>query len=181
MKRIFNAAFLSAVLLGTLQNLALAQAPGGPAPESVKKLYYFDGKWQGKATMTMNGQSQTFDYFMDMKKDANGWGLAYHEKGLIPNAPPYMGFGAITTDLNDNMIHIFTVSNYGDVHDHKGSWIDDKRFKLQYNGTMEGKPMVEDMECEVLGKDKWKVYDKVTVGGEVFQTMEVILSRPKKG
>ena len=114
-----------------------------PVPEGVKKLYVFLGNWKGKATMTVNGQTQSFDYFMDMKTDADGWGILYHEKGLIPNADPYLGFGMIALDPNDNMLHIFTVSNYGDVHDHKGAWTDDKHFTLVYNGTMEGKAMRE--------------------------------------
>jgi hypothetical protein len=44
-----------------------------PVPEGVKKLYVFLGNWKGKATITANGQTQSFDYFMDMKTDADGW------------------------------------------------------------------------------------------------------------
>ena len=148
-----------------------------PAPEQVKKLYFFNGNWQGKATMTMNGQASTFPYRMEMKKDADGWGLEYHEHGAMQGAPSYQGFGAITYDTNEDMIHIFTCSNYGDVHDHKGKWTGDKTFALKYIGTMEGKPMTEDLICTILDTRSWKINDKVTVGGQVTQEMEVTLHR----
>src|SRR5215471_17002293 len=114
-----------------------------PVPEGVKKLYVFLGNWKGKAMTTANGQTQTFDYFMNMKTDADGWGILYHEKGLIPNAAPYIGFGTVAFNTNDNTVHIFTVSNYADVHDHVGAWTDDKHFTLEYNGMSEGKMMKE--------------------------------------
>jgi len=95
--------------------------------------------WKSKASLTTNGQTQTLDYFMDFKTDAGGWGLSYHEKGVITGATPYIGFGMVAIDPGDNTVHIFTVSNYGDVHDHKGHWTDDKHFSLVYNGLSEGR------------------------------------------
>lgn len=175
--------YKAAVLTGAIALLGIqtnAQEKQNPVPEPLKKLYVFEGNWQGKATMTVNGQTMTMDYFMDMKKDAQGWGLSYHEKGMMPDAPPYIGFGAFGMDMADNSLHIYTISNYGDVHDHKGTWTDDKNFKLQYTGNMDGKPMVEDLWCEVIDKDRWKLHDKITVGGEVFQTMEATMHRKKK-
>lgn len=179
MKNNFKAAMAAAViaLLGTT---SYAQEKQNPVPEPIKKLYAFEGNWQGKATVSMNGQSMTVDYFMNMKKAAQGWGLIYDEKGIMPDAPPYIGFGAFGMDMNDNSLHIYTVSNYGDVHDHKGAWTDDKTFKLQYTGTMEGKPMVEDLWCTIIDKDTWELHDRVTVSGQVFQTLDGTLHRKKK-
>jgi hypothetical protein len=150
-----------------------------PVPDEVKKLYIFLGNWKGKATMTANGETQNFDYFMDMKTDADGWGILYHEKGLIPNATPYLGFGMLAFDVNDNMLHIFTVSNYGDVHDHKGTWTDDKHFKVVYNGTMEGKTMKEELSVEITDANTWKFNDVVTVDGQTFQTLNAEMHKTK--
>ena len=150
-----------------------------PVPEGVKKLYIFLGNWQGKATMTENGQTQSFDYFMDMKTDADGWGILYHEKGLIPNATPYLGFGMLAFDQNDNSLHIFTVSNYGDVHDHKGNWTDDKHFTVVYKGSPEGKSMKEELTVEFMNADSWKFTDVVTVDGQNFQTLSAEMHKVK--
>jgi len=142
-----------------------------PVPENVKKFYFFLGKWKGKATMTTNGQTQSFDYLMDFKTDADGWGILYHEKGLISNAAPYIGFGMLGYDESDNTVHIFTLSNYGDVHDHKGSWLDDKNFALVYNGTSEGKALKEDLSIEYVDANTFKFTDVVTLDGQTFQTL----------
>jgi len=160
-------------------NASSAQAPGGAAPEQIKKLYFFNGDWQGKAKMTMNGQTSEFSYTMSMKKDADGWGLQYHEHGAMKGAPAYNGFGALTYDLGEDMIHIFTCSNYGDVHDHKGKWNGDKSFTLKYNGTMEGKPMEETLSCTILDANSWRVDDRVSVGGQTTQEMEIVLHKRK--
>jgi hypothetical protein len=151
----------------------------GPVPEGVKKLYTFLGNWKGKATMAANGETQGFDYFMDMKTDADGWGILYHEKGLIPNATPYLGFGMLAFDVNDNSLHIFTVSNYGDVHDHKGNWSDDKSFTLVYNGTMEGKPMKEELSVQIIDANTWKFTDVVSLDGQTFQTLKAEMHKIK--
>jgi len=142
-----------------------------PVPDNVKKFYFFLGNWKGKASMTANGQTQSFDYLMDFKTDADGWGILYHEKGLIPGAAPYIGFGMLGFDTNDNTVHIFTVSNYGDVHDHKGSWIDDKNFALVYNGTSDGKALKEELSVQYVDATTFKFTDVVTIGGEVAQTL----------
>jgi len=142
-----------------------------PVPDNVKKLYVFLGSWKGKATMTTNGQIQSFDYFMDMKTDADGWGILYHEKGLIPNAAPYLGVGMLAADAGDNSVHIFTVSNYADVHDHKGNWTDDKHFTLVYNGTAEGKTLKEELTVEIVDANTFKFSDAVTIDGQTAQTM----------
>ena len=110
MKNMYKAAITAAVI-ALSGSASYAQEKQNPVPEPVKKLYAFEGSWQGKPTMTMNGQSMSVDYFMNMKKAAQGWGLMYDEKGIMPDAPPYIGFGAMGMDMNDNMMHIYTVSN----------------------------------------------------------------------
>lgn len=164
-------AVAACTLLATATIFAHTSKKENPVPDNVKKLYAFLGSWKGKATMTANNQTQTFDYFMDMKTDADGWGILYHEKGLIPNATPYLGFGMMAFDVNDNSLHIFTVSNYGDVHDHKGSWTDDKHFALVYNGTSEGKQMKEELNIELISNSTWKFTDVVSVEGQTIETL----------
>jgi hypothetical protein len=150
-----------------------------PVPAGVKKLYIFLGNWKGKAMMTANGQTQSFDYFMDMKTDADGWGILYHEKGLIPNATPYIGFGTLGFDTNDNTVHIFTVSNYADIHDHVGTWTDNKHFTLVYNGMSEGKPLKEVLSAEIVSADTFKFTSVVSIDGQTAQTWNVEMHKVK--
>ena len=178
--KIYNIIAVAALIIAS--GAVTLAGPGekhNPVPDNVKKLYSFLGNWKGKATMTQNGQTQNFDYLMDMKTDADGWGILYHEKGLIPNAAPYVGFGMMGFDENDNALHIFTVSNYGDVHDHKGSWTDDKNFTVEYNGILEGKPMKEELSVEFVTADTWKFRDVVTVNGQDFQTLSAVMHKVK--
>ena len=178
--KINNIIAAGAIILMT--GVATQAGPGekhNPVPENVKKLYSFLGNWKGKATMTQNGQTQSFDYLMDMKTDADGWGILYHEKGLIPKAAPYLGVGMIGFDENDNSVHIFTVSNYGDVHDHKGAWTDDKKFTVVYTGILEGKPMKEELSVQFISADDWRFNDVVTVDGQNFQTLSADMHKAK--
>jgi len=52
------------------------------------------------------------------------------------------------------------VSSYGDVHDHKGRWADDKNFFVVYNRILEGKPMEEQLSVQFISADDWEVEEK---------------------
>jgi hypothetical protein len=82
-------------------------------------------------------------------------------------------------DLNDNNLHIFTVSNYGDVHDHKGNWTDDKHFTLVYNGTTEGKNMKKELSIEIVDANSWKFTDVISVEGQTIQTLNADMHKQK--
>ena len=151
-----------------------------PVSEEIKKLYFFIGNWKGKATSSENGQSQSFDYNMDFKTDAAGWGLLYHENGAIPNAEPYIGFGMIGVDPADNAVHIFTVSNYGDVHDHKGIWTDGKHISLVYNGKTQGKQMKEELSINYVDANTFTFKDVVTIDGQIMQTLNAEMHKTGK-
>lgn len=151
-----------------------------PVPDNVKKLYLFLGNWKGKATMTVNGETRSFDYSMNFKTDADGWGILYHEKGLIPDAAPYLGVGMLGFDESANTVHIFTVSNYGDVHDHKGMWTDDKNFALVYNGTQEGKALKEELNVQYVDANTFKFNDVVMLNGQTVQTLNAEMHKTSK-
>ena len=174
----FITAVIAVIAFATIY--ANRETKHNPVPDNVKKLYLFLGSWKGKATMAANGQSQNFDYLMDFKTDADGWGLLYHEKGLIPNAAPYLGFGMLGFDEGDNTVHIFTVSNYGDVHDHKGMWTDDKNFALVYNGTQEGKALKEELNVEYVDASTFKFTDVVKLDGQTLQTLNAEMHKTSK-
>ena len=76
-------------------------------------------------------------------------------------------------------MHIFTVSNYADVHDHKGNWTDDKHFTLVYNGMSEGKVLKEELSAEIVDANTFKFSDVVSIDGQAAQTWNAEMHKVK--
>ena len=72
-------------------------------------------------------------------------------------------------DPGGGLTHLYSVSNFGDCHDHMGKWSDDNTLKLKYTGVWDGKPMTEDVNITLDGPDQYSFTVTSVVGGE--QTM----------
>jgi hypothetical protein len=171
---ILGAAFVFAAI-------GAAQEEAPPIPDQVKKLYIFEGNWQGQGTMTEAGQPPkniTVSHktaIMPCK-----WGMLIDERMTLPGMTPYIASDMMGYDAGGDMVHLYTVSNYGDTHDHKGKWVDDKHLMLEYDGLYDGKPFVERLTITVLDSQSYSFTDSITVGGQLFQTGRASMKKMMK-
>jgi hypothetical protein len=131
----------------------LSQDTQSPPPE-IQKLYSFEGKWTGTYDAVMEGQKMTANASYTWSKIVDGWGMFIDEKIEIPGMPVYLGHNILGYDIGEKKYHLYTISNYAQVHDHVGDWKDDKTMYLEYNGIVDGKPYKEKIYMTLNSPDE---------------------------
>ena len=123
-------------------------------------------------TLSMPGQAPVkFQGTWDCKRIAAG---AAAECSMSAEVP---GFGRMEeTDLwgydpETKSVHIMTWNNMGEVHDHHGSWTDDKTIALTHSATAGGKPVEETFRFEFTGPNemRFKFTSKTDEGITTFE------------
>lgn len=130
-----------------------AQESMSPPPE-IQKLYELEGKWTGVYEITMEGKSFKSNSSYTWSKISDGWGMLIDEVSEMTGMPNYLGHNIIGYDLGEKKYHLYTISNYAQVHDHVGNWTDDKTMYLEYNGTVEGKPYKEKINMTIVSPEE---------------------------
>lgn len=165
----------SAAALGADKKAEAQQAPK-PATAIVKLMPYV-GTWDGQGVLTTGGQTFPVKIHHDWVSIADGWGLQIHETAEMGDAGVYRSENFFGYDPGAGKLHLFTVSNMQDCHDHGGGWKDDKTFQLRYESTSDGQPLVEEIVGTLDGPDQYSAQSTTTVGGKVRDVLKFTMKR----
>lgn len=139
-------------------------------PSEIQKLYSFEGKWTGSYEVNMDGNKMNANASYTWSKIIDGWGMFIDEKIEIPGMPVYLGHNIIGYDIGGKKYHLYTVSNYAQVHDHAGDWQDDKTLYLEYNGIVDGKPFKEKLNLVLISTNECSMEATEITDGKVSGT-----------
>ena len=142
-------------------------------PEAQQNLSQFTGKWKlDNAELKMGEKTLTGIYTFDCSQVCENTGILAHEKFETKESGNMIGENLMGYDPNTGLIHLYSIDNRGTTHDHYGYWIDNKHLFVQYQGIVEGKMYVEQINLIFKGSDK--MYLKLTgmLNGEVFASAE---------
>ncbi len=165
----------SAAALGGDKKAAETQSPQ-PAP-AIQKLMPYVGSWAGEGTFTTEGQTMPIKVRHDWASISDGWGLQIHETVDMGEAGVYRSENFFGFDPGGMKLHLYTVSNMQDCHDHAGAWQDDRTFHLRYESTWEGKPLVEEITGTLDGPNQYSAQSTTTVGGKVRDVFALRMQR----
>ena len=90
---------------------------------------------------------------------------------------PYEGDNLFGYDRGRGQIHLFSVTNEPNTHDHKGRWTGPHTLELRYDGMLDGKKYVEVIPMTVVGANEYRFRSTVTLGGKLMQTFEGDMKR----
>src|ERR1043165_5192945 len=123
-----------------------------PEPaQAQKNLQQFVGNWESKnASIEMDGKTLHTDYHADFKTAADGTGIIMHEWFSAEGLGQYVGENIVGYDPNTGQIHWYSIDNTGTCHDHYGYWINNKHLFVQYQGVVDGKMYVEQLDMEFI-------------------------------
>jgi len=141
-------------------------------PASLQFVMDFEGSWLGDATMTAWGESFPVDYNCDFRLTPDGTGIIMDEVVEADGNPIYTGTNLIGYDYHSNQLVWFTVDNEGHAHSHYGELIDENHLFLKHEGTNDGLEYIEDIDVTRLSDTEVLLSVVITVGGEVFQTID---------
>jgi hypothetical protein len=114
-----------------LATLAVGQSKPRLPPEVNKTVEAMNGTWLGRMTAHVpNFPSETFDWSMNCQVVAQGAGVSCSNQGKA-------SIGALSEscllafDPEGKAVHYMCVTSMGEVHDHKGKWVDAKTIEFE--------------------------------------------------
>jgi len=138
--------------------------------QAQKNLMQFVGKWKSTdVKFTMGGKTYTGDYTFDCSAVNNNTGILAHEKFVNAEMGTMLGENLFGYDPNLQQMHLYSIDNMGTAHDHVGYWIDDKHLFVQYQGVVDGKMYVEQIDMVFQSPDKMTLKLIGMLNGEVFE------------
>ena len=155
---------------------ASGQPPQGPS-ELVKRLAPYAGTFEGQLIMTEGGKTVTAKVKSRNSMVSDDWGFLVEEVATMPDGGQYKSHNIMGYDAGGKKVHVFSVTNAGETHDHKGTWKDAKTLVVQYDGTWEGKPFVEKISLTFHNPDSYSVSWVATSGGKVVNKGDETLHR----
>ena len=174
MKRLLLLLAGMTLLPGTL--MVLAQDPP-KRPMAIAALDPLLGTFEGDVTMMQDGKSIKGRAQHNNSGISSGWGFLMEEDITMEDGSKYTSHNIIGYDAGGKKVHVFSVTNAGETHDHKGVWKDAKTITLEYDGTWEGKPYVEKAVLTIDGRDSYTLTWKATRAGQIVSSGEEKLRR----
>lgn len=111
------------------------------------------------------------------EKAAGSWGLKTKFTMDIEGMGAYDEDDLLGFDPGEGKVHLFSLTNSGATHDHKGDWTDDSTLHLEYTGLQDGKPYKEDIIVKFTRPDRMSILEVDRVEGRVTMTMDVTLRK----
>ncbi len=159
--------------LVSMSGVAMADA----APPAVGDLKCLVGTWELKGAVQIGKEKSDITGDYSCKSTSGGWGVscALRIKG-IPGLETYEESDLWGVDPGDGRVHMFSVTNAGETHDHKGASTG-STFVGRYQGMREGKAMTEDVQFAFSGRDVISVESVVTIPGQPSEKFSVSAKR----
>lgn len=127
--------------------------------------------------MTIEGNPIKLTGKLRCEKAAGGWGLKDKFTMDIEGMGTYDEDDLIGFDPGEGKVHLFSLTNTGATHDHKGDWTDKDTLYLEYNGLQDGKPYREEITIRFAGPNRFSIHEVDKVDGQITMTMDVTLRK----
>lgn len=128
--------------------------------------YALVGHWQGQGEFGQTGQtpaSLALQY--QCQKTSAGWGVSCQmnasNKEMAMEETDLFGHDPVS-----DTSHWYAVTNTGETHDHKVTWIDAHTMKAHYTWTQEGDRMAENITLTINGNDTLMFESIVSQNGQ---------------
>ena len=179
-KTMLKTFFKIALICQPIFSAAIAHAQtssGVKIPLPVQQMLRWKGKWEGKATLQINGKLYQSTYYADFKKTADGNGLYMDEHCNVPGVGNMKGANLIGYDPYDGKIHWYSVDNLGTTHEHVGEFTDNNNFYMEHNSVQEGKTYTEKINVDFKDDNTLLLKIIATLDGKVQEIVEATFHR----
>jgi hypothetical protein len=154
-----------AAMLAAFIQSGHAQEKHSP-PSEISKLGSILGSFEGEATVTEGGKTMKGKVRHSNLQIADGWGFLMDEVISMEDGSAYKSHNIIGYDAGGGKVHVYSVTNAGESHDHIGSWTNPKTISVQYDGKWEGKAYIEKAALAIDGPDSYTLTWTATLDGK---------------
>jgi len=172
---------LTAIVISLSCAVQHVQAQNPQVADALSKILALQGKWEGPATLVLNGETFHFPYKFNFKKTAGGNGLYMDETFTHPAIGTVLGANLIGYNANDEKIHWLSVDNLGTCHEHLGTWLDSDHFYMEAHETIGGQVFLEKIDIIMNGNNKMEITLEALLDGQTFETLTGTFQRIEKG
>jgi hypothetical protein len=138
-------------------------------PEAQKNLLQFVGNWKlDNAKFTAGDETLTGVYTFDCSAVNDNTGILAHEKFDTKEMGTMMGENLLGYDPNTGLVHLYSIDNMGTAHDHYGYWVDSNHLYVEYQGVMDAKIYVEQIDMKFSSSGKMEINLKSMLNGESY-------------
>jgi hypothetical protein len=160
------------VLAGVVQ--AEAADPGAAPRAALKRLL---GTWHGKGTMKDGGKTVTVDATIECVETSGGAGVRCIDRFTgIPGLASYEETDLFGYDPGDGLVHMFTVTNGGETHDHKGG-VSGNVFALMFSGPQDGQLFSECLTITFLNDHTMRGESRSFLGAGRGPVLDMTVTR----
>ena len=128
-----------------------------PIPAEIKKLHVFLGDWKVEGTLKTGDIIMRLEGKWNFSTAAGGWGLKSSNKLEIEGMGTYERDNLFGYDKETGELHIYSVTNMAETHDHIASWVDENTFNGRYDGLKDGKKFREDFTIKLVSPDEFTI------------------------
>jgi hypothetical protein len=86
-----------------------------------------------------------------------------------------------TVDSADDTIHLLRSSSDGQIHDHRGQWIDDATLELYWRGTFEDQEQEEQITAKWVNRNQFEIKENNYSKGKLLLTTDYVFKRKQLG
>ena len=143
-KLLLTAALVVALAVANNQTAQVKPPQTGATPEMRKVVEVMRGTWMGQMTANVPGfPTETFDWRMNCQTVAQGAGVSCTNTGTA-SIGSLAESCLLAFDPEGKAVHYMCVTSMGEVHDHKGKWVDNQTIEFEpLRAGMMGQPITE--------------------------------------
>jgi hypothetical protein len=166
---------LAALLAAT----ATARADGDPPPpKGVALIHGMVGTWKGTGPFEAGKTRAPISVDWRCQKTSGDWGASCNLAMTgVPGLARYLETDLVGYDAASDTYHWFSVTNAGEVHDHRARVTDPRHLTFQHAATVEGKPFVETIRIDCHGPDEMSITAETRHGGQLLNVLRGTLRK----
>ena len=155
--------------IGYLSLAAAEEAAPAPSPE-IGRIAALAGEWEGTGTLNLGGQIADARFHYRVEPFAQGFGVQVHETFDCSLTGHYEAENLVGFDPETRRMHIYSVDNFSETHDHAGRWVNEHTLELLHAGTVRGKRYVEHLTLTLVSPDAYTFAIDATLGGKFYES-----------
>jgi len=168
---------LMLLLFGSAATPVLAQTEAPQQPAPLRFILDLQGKWESTASMQLEDNTYSFQYFADFRPTADGDAVLMLESADISGVGKLRGANLIGFNPYDGKIHWYSVDNMGTTHEHIGDLSSENEFRMIHSSMQNGKSYQEDIGMKRINKNELVLKVVATLDGKIVETINGTFKR----
>lgn len=148
-----------------------------PIPPEIKRLHVFLGDWNAEGTIKTGDNKLKLEGKWRFSTAAGGWGLKSANQFEVEELGTYELDNLFGFDRETGTLHIYSLTNMAETHDHTATWSDENTLKGGYKGLKDGKPFREDFTIKLVSPDEITIDYTEKVDDQIDSIMNVRLKK----